>query len=370
MHATPQDLTPDAASALFVALTETLGIRPPDELRLLAVGLERREEAADGSANCEDDPRVEAMGYSCGMLSAFCESRLHELASSQNKELPEGIPKEAKVKDACRKTCGACVASEKLLDTKRPADRAPPLGCTDRPRASPAEGGAGRRRRLQSEELRSAGGGGSRASESPLLIDFGVKWTQTQAAFDALLSPDFSKRLLDALYRQLLQRGVTLVDPEDGSLISAAAELKRRPFAYVLQDATPRQLPLAFWEGGFGEFSSPAAAKAVFAVAGLPPPNTQSLTFAKVPAADGKGDASPPHVAVQYSLLRDAPELLPLPPGVLALQGACFQDDARLPASATERGCCRMHEEIQVGANETLQQRRLFLENPPRPAWG
>lgn len=95
--------------ALFSALSTALRILPPDELRLFAVGLDRREGgAASSEESCEDDPRVAEMGYSCAMMEAFCESKLHDLAAAQKKSLPEWLPKEARVKDACRKTCGAC----------------------------------------------------------------------------------------------------------------------------------------------------------------------------------------------------------------------------------------------------------------------
>lgn len=92
-------------------------MQPPDELRLFAVGLDRRDGAGGASRVCEDDPRVAEMGYSCTMMAAFCDSKLHDLAAAQKKQLPEWLPKEAKVKDACRKTCDYCgVFFEWLID--------------------------------------------------------------------------------------------------------------------------------------------------------------------------------------------------------------------------------------------------------------
>ena len=103
-----QDLQYGAVPALFAALSSALRVQPPDELRLLAVGLDRRNGSMRASGVCEDDPRVVEMGYSCTMMEAFCDSKLHDLAAAQKKQLPDWLPKEAKVKDACRKTCGAC----------------------------------------------------------------------------------------------------------------------------------------------------------------------------------------------------------------------------------------------------------------------
>lgn len=103
-----QDLQYRAVPALFAALSAALRVQPPDELRLLAVGLDRRNDGLRASGVCEDDPRVAEMGYSCAMMEAFCDSKLHDLAAAQKKQLPDWLPKEARVKDACRKTCGVC----------------------------------------------------------------------------------------------------------------------------------------------------------------------------------------------------------------------------------------------------------------------
>lgn len=115
----PQDLQYGAVPALFAAFSSALRVQPPDELRLLAVGLDRRDGGGRASLVCEDDPRVAEMGYSCSMMEAFCDSKLHDLAAAQKKQLPSWLPKDAKVKDACRKTCGAC-GRFKIVELQKP----------------------------------------------------------------------------------------------------------------------------------------------------------------------------------------------------------------------------------------------------------
>lgn len=58
---------------------------------------------------CEDNPRILAGGITCQILKAQgCGSNLHELATRHGVELPEDVPPEARVQDACPATCGVC----------------------------------------------------------------------------------------------------------------------------------------------------------------------------------------------------------------------------------------------------------------------
>lgn len=298
------DLQYSAVPAIFSALATTLMLQPPDELRLLAVGLDRRDAGGGASAGCEDDPRVAEMGYSCAVMEAFCETKLYDLAASQKKQLPEWLPKEAKVKDACRKTCDYC----------------------------------GNRRRLQAVS-------GFSLSASPLLIDAGVLWTRVAVPFSSLLTKDLPSRFLLALKQQFIQRGVTVVDASDNSLVSAATALSSRPFLFILESAEPRQLPAALWDRGFGSYSPLSHSKAVFTASGLPIPSSQPLEVQHMLARDGKKAAPPSYVSVDYSFGAEAPLQLPLPPGVHALLGACNDPHS---ARADANSCCGLQEELQV----------------------
>ncbi|CDJ47042.1 thrombospondin type 1 domain-containing protein, putative [Eimeria brunetti] len=298
------DLQYGAVPALFAALSSALRVQPPDELRLLAVGLDRRNDGLSASRACEDDPRVAEMGYSCAMMEAFCDSKLHDLAAAQKKQLPEWLPKEAKVKDACRKTCGGC----------------------------------DNRRRLQAIS-------GSPLSSAPLLIDAGVLWTRTAVPFSSLLTDDLPERFLSALKQQFIQQGVTLIDPTDKSLVSAAMALTSRPFAFAIEGSEQRRLPIAHWEGGFGSYSPASHSKAVFAAAGLPIPSSQAVDLPHILDRDGRRPGPPSYASVDYSFGEAAPVHLPLPPGVSALRGACFDP---LSYRSDANSCCSLQEELQV----------------------
>ncbi|CDJ31038.1 LOW QUALITY PROTEIN: uncharacterized protein EMH_0007840 [Eimeria mitis] len=299
-----RDLQYGAVPALFAALSSALRVQPPDELRLLAVGLDRRNDGTRPSGACEDDPRVAEMGYSCAMMEAFCDSKLHDLAAAQKKQLPDWLPKEAKVKDACRKTCGAC----------------------------------DNRRRLQAVS-------GSPLSSLPLLIDAGVLWTRTAVPFSSLLTDDLPERFLSALKQQFIQRGVTLIDPTDKSLVSAAMALSSRPFTFAIESTEQRRLPIAHWEGGFGSYSPASHSKAVFAAAGLPIPSSQAVDLPHILDRDGRRPGPPSYASVDYSFGEAAPVHLPLPPGVNTLRGACFDP---LSYRSDANSCCSLQEELQV----------------------
>ncbi|KAL8441527.1 hypothetical protein Emed_007553 [Eimeria media] len=298
------DLQYGAVPAIFSALATALMIQPPDELRLLAVGLDRRETAGGASKECEDDPRVADMGYSCAVMEAFCDSKLHDLAAAQKKQLPDWLPKEARVKDACRKTCNAC----------------------------------DNRRRLQAIP-------GFTPSQMPLLIDAGVLWTRASVPFSSLLTDDLPSRFLSALNQQFIQRGVTVVDLNDNSLVSAASALSSRPFIFTVESAEPRQLLAALWDRGFGFYSPPSHSKVVFAATGLPIPSSQPLELSHLLSSDGKKPAPPSYAAVDYSFGGEAPLRLPLPPGVDTLRGACNDPQS---AKADANSCCGLQEELQA----------------------
>ncbi|XP_026194468.1 uncharacterized protein LOC34623035, partial [Cyclospora cayetanensis] len=318
------DLQYGAVPAIFGALSSALRIYPPDELRLLAIGLERRAEGSEGSQRCEDDPRVADMGYSCAMMEAFCDSKLHDLAAAQKKELPDWLPKEARVRDACRKTCGAC-------DT--------------------------RRRRLEAVS-------GSAVSSLPLLIDAAVLWTRAAVPFSSTLTEDFPARFLAALKQQFIQRGVTLIDPADKSLISAATALTSRPFLFAVESAEQRKLPAATWEAGFGSYSPASHSKAVFAAAGLPLPSSQPLELQHLLAKDGRTRGPPLYASVDYSFGEEDALRLPLPPWIDALQGACLDP---LSHRGDSNSCCGIQEELQVlldgSCGSLLYGRRLTQES-------
>ncbi|KAL8437124.1 hypothetical protein Efla_007095 [Eimeria flavescens] len=324
------DLQYGAVPAIFSALATALMVQPPDELRLLAVGLDRREGARGGSTECEDDPRVADMGYSCAVMEAFCDSKLHDLAAAQKKQLPEWLPKEARVKDACRKSCNAC----------------------------------GNRRRLQAVS-------GS-APSMPLLIDAGVLWTRAAVPFSSLLTDDLPSRFLVALKQQFIRSGVTVVDSSDNSLVSAATALSSRPFLFIIESTEPRQLPATLWDRGFGFYSPPSHSKAVFAASGLPIPSSQQLELSHLLSSDGKKAAPPSYAAVDYSFGGEAPLRLPLPPGVDALRGACNDPQS---ARADANSCCGLQDELQgfvdgpcgallYGKKITHQSVTSFCEKP------
>eukprot|EP01053_Blabericola_migrator_P003450 Blabericola_migrator_1__3449@NODE_2017_length_3414_cov_95_709292_g165_i1_p1_GENE_NODE_2017_length_3414_cov_95_709292_g165_i1NODE_2017_length_3414_cov_95_709292_g165_i1_p1_ORF_typecomplete_len1088_score114_58TSP_1/PF00090_19/7_4e08TSP_1/PF00090_19/1_3e11TSP_1/PF00090_19/4_8e10TSP_1/PF00090_19/2_6e08TSP_1/PF00090_19/3_5e09TSP_1/PF00090_19/8e09TSP_1/PF00090_19/91TSP_1/PF00090_19/3_8e10TSP_1/PF00090_19/5_3e07TSP_1/PF00090_19/8_4e11TSP_1/PF00090_19/8_3e09TSP_1/PF00090_19/1_6e11TSP_1/PF00090_19/1_8e11 len=64
---------------------------------------------------CADNPRIEEQGITCQILKTQgCVTNLVELAKTHGVELPNGIPPEARVQDACPMTCGVC-AGEVLL---------------------------------------------------------------------------------------------------------------------------------------------------------------------------------------------------------------------------------------------------------------
>lgn len=298
------DLQYRAVPALFAALSAALRVQPPDELRLLAVGLDRRNDGLRASGVCEDDPRVAEMGYSCAMMEAFCDSKLHDLAAAQKKQLPDWLPKEARVKDACRKTCGVC----------------------------------DNRRRLQAVL-------GSPLSSCPLLIDAGVLWTRTAVPFSSLLTDDLPERFLSALKQQFIERGVTLIDPTDKSLVSAAMALTSRPFTFAVEGTEQRRLPIALWESGFGSYSPASHSKAIFAAAGLPIPSSQAVDLPRILDRDGRRPGPPSYASVDYSFGEAPPVHMPLPPGVSTLRGACFDP---LSYRSDANSCCSLQEELQV----------------------
>ncbi|OEH79138.1 thrombospondin type 1 domain-containing protein [Cyclospora cayetanensis] len=79
------------------------------------------EASEDPATACEDDPQVQAMGFTCKVLYSVaggtpegCNSRLLDLRPDE--ALPPGVPPVTRVKDACPKTCKACNGKkEKLL---------------------------------------------------------------------------------------------------------------------------------------------------------------------------------------------------------------------------------------------------------------
>lgn len=179
----------------------------------------------------------------------------------------------------------------------------------------------------------------------PLLIDAGVLWTQTALPFSSLLTDELPSRFLSALKQQFIQRGVTVIDPNDGSLVSAATALSSRPFLFTLENSEPRQLSAALWDRGFGSYSPPSHSKAVFAATGLPIPSSQPLELPHLLSSDGKRPAPPSYASVDYSFGEETPLLLPLSPGVDALRGVCSDPQS---ARADANSCCGLQEELQV----------------------
>lgn len=59
---------------------------------------------------CEDNvTELSKNGVTCAILNAQgCEANLYELSLQQEMAYPEGMPKEARVKDACPQTCKVC----------------------------------------------------------------------------------------------------------------------------------------------------------------------------------------------------------------------------------------------------------------------
>lgn len=58
---------------------------------------------------CEDNALVAQMGFGCSMLAGLgCDQSLAALAAMNGSPLPAGLPSDAKVSDACPKTCDAC----------------------------------------------------------------------------------------------------------------------------------------------------------------------------------------------------------------------------------------------------------------------
>lgn len=160
-----------------------------------------------------------------------------------------------------------------------------------------------------------------------------------------MLTDDLPERFLAALKQQFIQRGVTLVDPTDKSLVSAATALTTRPFAFAIEGVEQRKLPAALWDGGFGSYSPASHSKAIFAAAGLPIPSSQSLELPQLLDREGKRPGPPLYAIVDYSFGEEAPVLLPLPPGVNNLRGACFDP---LSYRTDANSCCGLQEELQV----------------------
>ena len=213
---------------------------------------------------------------------------------------------------------------------------------------------ADNRRRLQAVS-------GSPLSSLPLLIDAGVLWTRTAVPFSSLLTDDLPERFLSALKQQFIQRGVTLIDPADKSLVSAAMALTSRPFAFALEGTEQRRLPIAHWEGGFGSYSPASHSKAVFAAAGLPIPSSQAVDLPHILEKDGRRPGPPSYASVDYSFGEAAPVNLPLPPGVNALRGACFDP---LSYRSDTNSCCSLQEELQVGVKAHSAPQRQPNQHP------
>ncbi|PFH35883.1 hypothetical protein BESB_055340 [Besnoitia besnoiti] len=323
------DLGPEAVPSLYFALLHALHLTTPYELRLLAAGTERRSREALMGADdaCRDDPRVEQMGYACSLLSSFCEAELHALAESQGKQLPPWLPKGARVKDACSATCGACGRRRRLASLSA---------------SSP--------RKLAASSLR------------PLLLDYGVVWTTPNLPFSSRFTEETPALFLNSLYSQFLDRNLALVNRQDGTLQSAAAALRQRPFLVAFEAPTPLRLSLKFWNKGFGAFSPPEVARGLFAVAGLPLPTAQDIRFglhvglreAKSKTRTPKAKSRPgligevvrvsPHAEVQYALTNEKKTLIPLHPGLGQLVGACES----LEAQRDPDNCCGFHTEMQA----------------------
>ncbi|CBZ54470.1 putative thrombospondin type 1 domain-containing protein [Neospora caninum Liverpool] len=326
------DLGPEAIPSLYFALLHALRLTTPYELRLLAAGTERRSREAlmGGAEECTDDPRVEQMGYSCDILASFCNAELHALAQSQGKQLPAWLPQGARVKDACPATCGAC----------------------------------GRRRRLSAlaSVPSSSRSLSSSSSVRPLLLDYGVAWSTPNLPFSSRFTDETPALFLNSLYSQFLDRNLALIDRRDGTLQSAAVAMRQRPFLVTFEAPSAMRLSLRFWDKGFGAFSPPEVARGLFAVAGLPLPTAQEISFGLQPGARGPGGGEAakisPHAEVQYTLTNERKTLVPLQPGLGQLVGAC----ASLEAQKDPNSCCGFHAEMQA-RNQTQMHETGTIHN-------
>ncbi|PHJ24164.1 thrombospondin type 1 domain-containing, partial [Cystoisospora suis] len=413
------DIGPESVSALYFSLLHALHLRNSHELRLLAIGTERRAQpigggtggaGEEGEGECKDDPRVEQMGYSCSLLSSFCDAELHVLAQSQGKTLPAWLPKGAKVKDACGATCGVCdnrrlrrlssssslLSSSSSLLSSSPRHLAASSSIPAASSLSPSSSSVFPSSSLQSLAAR------------PLVIDYAVLWMNPNLPFSSVFTDETPSFFLNTLYKQFLDRGDVVINPIDGTLQQAALALKKRPFLVSFDSPRSLRLPLTIWSHGFGAFSPPEVARQLFSLSGVPLPTTQPLDLpssllrliegyhrheeeeeryshadgsSRLPLHPSHGDRGDledstgrnghpqgggytpevdgPHASVRYSLASEKKTLIPLTPGMEKWIGVCSEENffsqthspydyKRQASPPTSQSCCSMHAELQA----------------------
>ncbi|RQX68319.1 sushi domain (scr repeat) domain protein, partial [Toxoplasma gondii CAST] len=229
----------------------------------------------------------------------------------------------------------------------------------------------GQRRRLSALSASSSRSLSASSSSSfrPLFLDYGVAWSTPNLPFSSRFTEETPALFLNSLYSQFLERHLAVVDPQTGTLHSAAAAMRQRPFLVTFEAPTPLRLSLRFWDRGFGAVSPPEVARGLFVLAGLPLPTAQEIRFglqtperarapreetparsvstgAWMPPTGGEAKLSP-HAEVQYDFTNEKKTLVPLQPGLARLLGACATSEAQADA----KNCCGFHAEMQARTN-------------------
>eukprot|EP00917_Polyrhabdina_sp_WS-2016_P010327 GHVP01022791.1.p1 GENE.GHVP01022791.1~~GHVP01022791.1.p1 ORF type:complete len:2740 (+),score=457.13 GHVP01022791.1:18-8237(+) len=218
-------------SSLHGAAISALSVRLPNEIRISKVG----SCAELSGVVCEDNPDVEQTGYTCDVLAqAGCSVLLSALAAQGGKSLPENIPANSTVGEACPRTCRIC-----LDESSSPGD--------------------------------------SYSSQPCLRANFFLDWKEEATKLDlALNSPDLQSRFLAALSNLFSLRNIQsrVFDPKLNAEVvsSASMVIEMNPVSVVFSPVTETLIAESDWIDAFKTGDNDQFAKSIFTSpgAGIP----------------------------------------------------------------------------------------------------
>eukprot|EP00922_Rhytidocystis_sp_ex-Travisia-forbesii_P067222 GHVS01099978.1.p1 GENE.GHVS01099978.1~~GHVS01099978.1.p1 ORF type:complete len:3586 (-),score=566.23 GHVS01099978.1:255-11012(-) len=303
------DMGPETVPSIYTALSSSLSIRPPEELRLLSMGAESSIGVNEAPKVCEDNEAIaKGTGVSCAVLAGQfgCSTLLKKLAEQNGKDLPANVPEDTQVADACPLTCGLCTAR--------------------------------RRRRLG-------------ASSNDLHISFAILSPHSDVSpIELRFTEDLPTHFLEQLGVQFITRNVRLppvVAAATSSTVPAAEALRARGVSVAIEEPSKKQIPQVVWEeayhGGQGG-GGKNAAKKVFSTGGLLLPTQDSVLYVQPGDARERqeGLGSTVWMQLEGGVGQESIEVA-VAPIVASVAGKCES----LFSSKDPGSCCGMREEFQ-----------------------
>eukprot|EP00923_Selenidium_pygospionis_P039474 GHVN01068608.1.p1 GENE.GHVN01068608.1~~GHVN01068608.1.p1 ORF type:complete len:1688 (-),score=157.80 GHVN01068608.1:2058-6983(-) len=289
-----------AVPSILTALTTTLLIQLPDELRVRSMS--SGDDQGGAPTVCKDDENVEKIGYTCQQFASLgCDMLFADLAKNQGATLPPEIPIDMTVGDACAVSCGLC------------------------------------RRALVPR-------GSGDDDENKLVVTYLIYSAESDAHFYVKQIPDVEQRFLAALRTQFSARNVEIVtyDPILQIETSQSAAVALTSMTTVLEDVEKKDVAVSAWEGSFGAASDEDVARSVTKLPGLAFPKLEGAVSPS--ASQAESLVGKPYFGSDDSEDRPPDRAPPISPVIIQTASQC----ASFFGPTDPNSCCSLKGRLQA----------------------